>query len=56
MKEIIQKVNKLQSVFSNDLEISFSYEYLHFRSYIQGIIENNENNLGIVEISLLFRQ
>lgn len=55
-EEIIYKASELHSFFSDDLENPFSYECLHFRSYLQGIIKNNGNNLGVNELSLLLRQ
>lgn len=55
LEEIVQKANKLQAFYNDDLEESFSNECLHFRSYLQSIMENNENNLGVIESSLLLR-
>jgi len=52
MGEIIPKANKLQAFYNDYLEKSFSNEYLHFRSYLQSIIENVENNLGVIKLSL----
>lgn len=32
---------------------SFSNECLHFRSYFQSLIKNDEHNLGVIKLSLL---
>ncbi|XP_025200593.1 zinc finger MYM-type protein 1-like [Melanaphis sacchari] len=51
-EEITQKANKLQELYSDDLEKSFACECVHFRAYLQSI---NTNIDGVIELSIHLR-
>lgn len=50
-EEITKKSNKLQKFYSDNLEKSFSFECLRFKSYLQNNAVKSENNFEFVELS-----